>query len=220
VRSKIFGLVGTAAVIGVCAFSPAAYAQYDNTNDTVHCETVIKGSLKFKPALNNVDQGPALIKVSGTLGACTSPSHPALVFPEGKSKFKGLLTSPTSGCLGLLGPSGATGDLTFTFNATDGPGGPGLLLKTTVLHIPAGGSLGGTVAVGGGTYGQFGLGTPNGAGALSLTSGGFTGGNGGATSGGLVVTQQAVGSLGTACALAPPLGIKAINIGLAQIDLQ
>jgi hypothetical protein len=111
--------------------------------------------LKFKPALNNNPSTvPQVIQVGGTLGACVSTTHAALVFPEGKSKFKGVLTiSPTGpGCLGLLGASSASGDLTFTFNATDGVGGPGLLHKTTILHIPSGGT-GGLATVGNGAYG-------------------------------------------------------------------
>lgn len=218
-KNKIVGVLAMTAAVGLCGFVPAAYAQYDNSNDTVHCETITKGSLKFKPALNNTDQGAALIKVSGTLGACKSASHPALVFPEGKSKFKGVLNSPTSGCLGLLGPSGASGDIFFTFSATDGVGGPGLLFKTSTVTLTSGDAVGGLATIGGGAYGQFGLGTPNGGGALAV-SGGFTGGDGGATSGALIFTQQAGDTLATFCALTPPLGIKAINIGVGQIDLQ
>ena len=216
---KFVGMLAITAAFGLCAFVPSARAQYDNTNDDVHCQTVTKGVLKFKPPLNLADQGPGTIQVGGTLGGCSSTTHPALVFPEGKSKFKGILNSPTTGCLGLLGASGATGDLTFTFSATDGVGGPGLKLKTSVVHVPAGGSVGGLLGIGGGSYGQFGLGTPNGGAALSVT-GGFTGGNAGATSGGLVVTQQSSATLATFCGLTPPLGVKQINIGVAQIDLQ
>jgi hypothetical protein len=101
------------AVFGLCAFVPVARAQYDNSNDDVQCQTITKGVLKFKPALNNNPSTvPQVIQVGGTLGACVSTTHAALVFPEGKSKFTGVLTiSPTGpGCLGLLGASSASGD--------------------------------------------------------------------------------------------------------------
>jgi hypothetical protein len=228
VKSKIVSVLAITAAFALFAAVPTAHAQYDNSNDDVSCQTITKGVLKLKPALNNVAPTvPQVIQVGGTLGACTSTTHPALVFPEGKSKFKGVLTiSPTGpGCLGLVGSSTATGDLTFSFSATDGPGGPGLLHKTTVVHVSSGGVVGGLATIGNGAYGQFGLGTANGGTALSITDPpgvtyGFKGGNGGATSEALIFTQQAGGTLATQCGLTPPLGIKAINIGVGEIHLQ
>jgi len=230
VKSKIVGVlaIGTALALSTAP----AWAQYDNSNDDVVCQTVTKGVLKFKPALNNNPSTvPQLIQVGGTLGACKSNTHAALVFPEGKSKFKGLLTiSPTGpGCLGLLGPSNAAGTLTFTFSATDGVGGAALLHKTATVTVPAGGTVGGLFAAGGaspqlpgGAYGSFALGAPNGANALSISAGsGFTGGDGGATSAGFVVTQQAGDTLATFCNdTAPGKGVKAINVGIGSIQLK
>ncbi len=227
-KSKLVGVLAITAAFGLCAFAPAAYAQYDNEQDDVQCQTITKGVIKFKPALNNSPSvGPQTIQVGGTLGACVSTTHAALVFPEGKSKFKGVLTiSPNGpGCLGLLGASSATGDLTFSWNATDGPAGPKILHKTTILHIPSGGTVGGLATVGNGAYGQFGLGSANGGAALSITdpvggTSGFKGGNGGATSEGLVFTQQAGGTLATLCNQVSPLGLKSINLGLGELHLQ
>jgi hypothetical protein len=88
--------------------------------------------------------------------------------------------------------------------------------KVSTVTLPAGGSVGGFGAIGGGLYGTFGLGTPNGGAALSVT-GGFTGGSGGVNSGGYVVTQQSVPSILTYCGSLT--GLKAINIGVGQIDL-
>ena len=221
-KTKIAVVFGIGAVIGLCTAVPSAWAQYDNSLDTVHCETITKGSLKFKPPLNAVDNGPSVdgIKVGGTLGGCSSPSNPLLVFPDGKSKFKGVLSSPTSLCTGLLGPSNANGTLTFTWKVVPPLPDTAVLFKTSTVTISAGDTIGAFTAVGGGTYGQFLLGTPNGAGALAVT-GAFTGpGGAGANSGGIVYSQQAVATLAGQCALPQPLGIKAINIGLGQIDLQ
>jgi hypothetical protein len=223
------------AALGLC--SVPAWAQYDNELDDVVCQTVTKGVLKFKPALNNVGSAlPQTIQVGGTLGACKSNTNANLVFPEGKSKFKGVLTIPTSpGCLGLLGPSGATGSITFSWNATENsvPATPQKILwKTSIVNVPSGGSIGGLFAAGGsspqlpgGAYGQFSLGAPNGAAALSVTdpiggTAGFKGGDGGATSSAFIVTQQAGDTLAAFCGLTPPLGVKSINIGVGSIELK
>src|SRR5690349_18045467 len=94
-------------------------AQYDNTNDTVHCGTILKGVIKPKPVLNNLGSGPSTFAIGGTLGGCSSPSNSNLVFPEGKSKFKGTINAPTSNCAGLAGVSTSTGTITITWNAFD-----------------------------------------------------------------------------------------------------
>ena len=211
--TKLAGFFGIAAVTGLCAFAPTAHAQaIDNSNDTVHCETVTKGAIKFAPALSNTGAVATVIKISGTLGGCSSASNPTLVFPEGKSKFKGLLNAATNNCAALAGPSTTNGTLTFSW----GVAAPGVTQKVSTVTIPSGGSVGSFAAIGGGSYGVFGLGAPQGGAALSVT-GGFTGGNGGATSGGYVVTQQSVASILSYCGSLT--GLKAINIGVSQIDL-
>ena len=128
-RYKIVMSAVAAAVplAGWLAFVPAATAglpPYDNTNDTVRCLTVTKGIIKANPPLQFGGALPTTISISGTLGGCTSPSHPTLVFPEGKSKFKGTLLAPTNDCTNLNGPTTGTGTIVFTWSATDtGAGG-------------------------------------------------------------------------------------------------
>ena len=235
-KSRIVGVLAITAALGLC--SVPAWAQYDNSNDDVVCQTITKGVLKFKPALNNVGSAtPQTIQVGGTLGACKSNTNANLVFPEGKSKFKGVLTIPTSpGCLGLLGPSGAAGSITFSWNATENsvPATPQkILYKTSIVNVSSGGSIGGLFSAGGsspqlpgGAYGSFALGSPNGATALSVTppigatNAAFTGGDGGAMSAGFIVTQQAGDTLAAFCGLTPPLGVKSINIGVGSIQLK
>jgi hypothetical protein len=223
VKIKIVGVlaIGTALALST---APAWAQGYDNSNDDVICQTITKGVIKFKPALNNVGSAlPQSIQVGGTLGACKSNTNANLVFPEGKSKFKGILSIPTSpGCLGLLGPSAASGSLTFTFNATDTtvPASPQpLLFKTATVTVSSGGTVGGLATIGLGAYGQFGLGSPQGGTALAV-AGGFTGGDGGSTSEGLVFTQQAADTISTFCGLTPPLGVKQINIGVGVVHLK
>jgi hypothetical protein len=209
----------SAAVLSLLVLgSTSVMAQYDNTNDTVTCGTILKGKIKPKPVLNNT--GPfvaSVFSISGTLGGCSSPSHPALVFPEGKSKFKGTINAPTNNCVALAGPSTATGSVTITWSATDGVGGAGLLNKTSVVTIPANGSAGNFAPVAGALHGTFDLGVPNA--ALSVT-GGFTGGTGGAGSTATVITTESVPTILSFCALTPPKGLKQITIGVGGLTLQ
>ncbi len=124
-RHKIV-MSAVAAVVplaGWFAFVPAAAAgvpPYDNSQDTVVCTTVTKGIIKASPPL--ISRGaatPTTLSISGTLGGCSSPSHPSLVFPEGKSKFKGTITSTTNNCTSLAGATTGTGTITFSWSATD-----------------------------------------------------------------------------------------------------
>src|SRR5262249_49567159 len=102
--------------------------------------------------------------------------------------------------------------LTFTW----GVAAPGVQFKTSTVTIPPNGSVGGIGLVGSGAYGQFTLGAPS---AAALTvDGGFTGGDMGAKSSAPVLTTPSVRSLGN---IRPSLtGIKGVNIGIAQINLQ
>ena len=86
-RQKIVMSAIAAAVplAGWLAFVPTATAgvpPVDNSQDTVVCTTVTKGIIKVTPPLA-IPGGPAAttISISGTLGGCTSPSRPSLVFP-------------------------------------------------------------------------------------------------------------------------------------------
>jgi len=189
---------------------------YDNSNDTVHCGTILKGVIKPKPVLNNVGSGPSVFSISGTLGGCSSASNPALVFPEGKSKFKGTINAPTNACAALAGPSTSTGSITITWGAT-APGGAALLNKTSIVAIPSGGSAGSFAAIAGDSHGTFDLGVPNT--ALSVT-GAFTGGTGGAGSTATVITTESVPTILSFCGLTPPKGLKQITISVGGLTLQ
>jgi hypothetical protein len=224
-RHKIV-MSAVAAVVplaGWFAFVPAAAAgvpPYNNSQDSVVCTTVTKGIIKASPPLNFVGGMGATLSISGTLGGCSSPSHPTLVFPEGKSKFKGTITSTTNNCTSLAGATTGTGTITFTWSATD-TGGAGLAQKTSTLSLPTGGAVGGTFtsptqpAAG---YGQFVVGTANGVAMAPAVSGGFQGGDAGATSTATVVTSQSIVTAAAACASTK--GLKQLNIGTGAIELQ
>ena len=221
-RLGTFGLFSTALLALVAFGSVSVQAgppPYDNSADTVKCGTILKGVIKPKPVLNNAGVGPSVFSIGGTLGGCSSPSNPNLVFPEGKSKFKGTINATTSNCLGLLGPSAATGTITITWGATDSVSGAGMLNKTSVVTIPTNGSSGNVVVLAGDSHGTFDLGQPGAPAALSVT-GGFTGGNGGATSNATVITTESSAYLASFCGQPLPKGLKQITIGVGGLTLQ
>ena len=224
-RQKIVMSAIAAAVplAGWFAFVPAATAgppPVDNSQDTVICTTVTKGIIKVTPPLL-IPGGPAstIISISGTLGGCSSPSRGSLVFPEGKSKFKGTINGTTNSCTALAGPTTGTGTITFSWGATDS-NGAGLAQKTSTLTLPTGAAVGGTFTTTSqppAGYGQFVIGTANGVAVAPSVAGGFQGGNGGATSVAAIVTTQ---SIDTALGFCLGKGLKQLNIGTGAIELE
>jgi len=203
-------LFGGAAILAFAAFAPAATAAtppVDNTAGHASCGTVSKGVIKPKPTLTNAGGVPTVLAVSGTLGGCSS-GDVAVTFPEGKSKFKGSISSADNGCAGLSGASTSTGTITISWGTT-----PAVSNKSTVVTIPSGSSVGGFGVFAGDLHGTFTLGAPEGA-ALSAT-GGFLGGDGGASSHASVITQESVPTILAGCA--DVKGLKQINIGVAGL---
>ncbi len=202
--------------------SQAASVTSDNSNSTVTCNTINKGTIKLKPPLTNVDQGPAVIQVKGKLAGCStdavdSNSDP-VTLTDLKSSFKGTINAPTSDCAGLLGPSTASGSVTIKWKADNGVK---LDEKSSTVTIPSGGVTTGLYASPfGAAYGAFSLGTSSFASgspgtALSVT-GGFTGGDGGASSVANTVTNEDVAFILGQCGAK---GVKALTIGIGQISL-
>jgi hypothetical protein len=213
----LFGSVAALAFGAAVPSSQASDPPVDASNGTVTCETITKGVIKPKPALmNGGTTNPTLIQISGTLGGCSSPDT-AVTFPEGKSKFKGLLTATNNDCAGLAGPSASTGTITISWGTV-----PALVNKTSTVTVSAGGSAGGFGLVAGALRGTFNLGEgapSDGSPSSALAvSGAFTGGDGGASSGSVVVTQQAVSTILAGCADTLK-GLKQINIGAGTIHL-
>jgi hypothetical protein len=225
-RRKIV-MSAVAAVVplaGWFAFVPAASAgapPYDNSQDTVVCQTVTKGIIKVTPPLITPGTAtPTTLTISGTLGGCSSPSNPNLVFPEGKSKFKGTISSTTNDCTSLAGPTSGSGTVTFTWSGSDSVSLGAFGQKTSTLSLPTGAAVGGifsTTSQPTALYGQFVVGPGNGVAVAPAVTGGFQGGNGGATSNAAIVTVQSVLSLTPLCS---GKGIKQLNIATGAIELQ
>jgi hypothetical protein len=193
-----------------------AFAQTDNSNGMVTCNTITKGVVKFKPSLTSAGGFPGTVQISGVLGDCTTDVA-GVTLPEGKSKFKGVLNSADNGCGGLSGPSTSTGTITITWGTI-----PAVTNKVSTVTISSGGSAGGFSTIVGALRGTFDLGTSppaNGGPTSALAvAGGFTGGDGGATSGATVVTQQSVGSILFGCG--STTGLKSLNIGAGALRLK
>jgi hypothetical protein len=217
VKRKIIGTFAVAAAVACASTTLAGAPPYDNSMDTVTCGTILKGVVKPKPALTTAGGlGTTLIAISGTLGGCSSPSNPALVFPEGKSKFKGVITSADNGCAGLNGASTSTGTITISWGVIPVLPATAVTNKTSIVTLPSGSSVGGFGTFAGDAHGTFELGAPDGA-ALSV-SGGFAGTDSGATSHASIITTQSVTTILNSCnAIA---GLKSIAIGVGGIKVQ
>jgi len=213
---------GTMAVaVGALTLLVASHAsaQVDNSNSTVSCDTITKAVFKPKPALTVAGGFPAVIGVSGVLSGCTT-NAPGVTIPDFKSKFKGVINSADNGCAGLAGPSASTGTITISCK-TDVP----VLFKTSVITISSGGTAGGFLPAAGASRGAFDLGQGPPAGAVVpgpttalSVSGGFTGGNNGATSGATVITSESIGVILAECGGLK--GVKAITLGAGALSLQ
>jgi len=253
-RQKIVMSAIAAAVplAGWFAFVPAATAgppPVDNSQDTVICTTVTKGIIKVTPPLL-IPGGPAstVISISGTLGGCSSPSRGSLVFPEGKSKFKGTINGTTNSCTALAGPTTGTGTITFSWGATDtgkacsggptpgmaciadancGTGGTcvagtggGLAQKTSTLTLPTGAAAGGTFNSPTQPPAGYGQFVVGTANGVGVAPAVAGGFQGGNSGATSVATIVTTQSVGTAAGFCLGKGLKQLNIGTGAIELE
>jgi hypothetical protein len=189
--------------------SGAAAPPVDVTNETVVCNTINKGVIKVKPPLVNGGTAVPALSVAGKLGGC-STSAAGVTIPDFKSSIKGTLTGTSNDCGGLLDGSGITGTITAKWSGT-----PKIAPTTSTITVSGGDVTNGVFSASwGGAYGQFQLGSPPGS-ALAV-SGAFTGGDGGASSTAIAVTQEDLAVILGQCAGS---GVKALTIGLGQIQL-
>jgi hypothetical protein len=195
----------------VALFIPTSHAAdppIDVSNATVTCNTINKGVIKIKPPLVNGGTAVPVLSLAGKLAGCSTSE--GNVIADFKSSIKGTLTGTSNDCGGLLDGSGITGTITVKW------GGALKITPTTSTITVSGGDVTNGVfsASWGGAYGQFQLGSPPGS-ALAV-SGAFTGGDGGAASTAIAVTQEDLAVILGQCA---GKGVKALNIGLGQLQL-
>jgi hypothetical protein len=192
ISTSIRCFVVTVALGGsiVCvARSLAGTPPVDNSHDTVSCTTISKGVIKPKPALNGSGGVPTVMAISGTLAGCTS-NDASITLPEGKSKFKGTLTTTTNNCHVFIVPVGAPpviGTMTITWGTA-----PAVTNKTTTITISPPASVVGRLLTFAGTpYEELRIGSPFMEAPVSAT-GGFTGTDGGASSGLDMLIQESL----------------------------
>jgi hypothetical protein len=215
---KVVLLASVAALFGGSLFisgsaNAAGPPPVDATHYKITCDTLLKGSAKFKPPLHlGGTTTPALTQVKGTLSGCTATpdgTNPAVTVVSGG--VSGVINGANNDCLALLGPSTATGTLTIKWKTS---GDQKMTSSTTVITITSGDISGGTATPFGdsATYGQFNInnttqtgpfGGPSGTGAASFTKS---------------LTAEGLTSLGAQCG-DPVKGLKQVTLGSTETSL-
>ena len=207
-----------AALVGVLAFGTVSHAApaIDNSNASVSCTSIAKGVIKARPALTATGGTSTVLLLSGKLGGCSSPE--GITFQEGRSTFRAILNVTDNACAGFVGESPTTGSITIRWKTDESLTNP-----ISTVTLPSGAVVGGTGTVAGGLRVTFDLGTgaPSNGAAMGATpmsvTGGFTGGDGGASSGVTVVTQLSVDSILALCDSRK--GTKEVGIGAGAVSL-
>ena len=215
---KIVVVFGFATVLPCVPWlSGAAQAQIDVSGNTVTCNTLHKTALKASPPLILGGTQPTTLKLKGKLAGCTSNAGGFLI-PDDKSTLGAALALPTNDCAGLVTGLAASGSILIKWKATEKI----TPTASTVLVDDSDLTAGLYSSPWGASYGYLGLGIndrPSGtAGTPLAVQGAFTGGDGGVTSTADFISQEDVTTLINACLGGLP--IKALNVGLSQINLQ
>lgn len=205
---KIVLLGSTAALVAGSLFigtgAHAGTPPVDASHDTVTCDTILKGTAGFKPALNGTGGLPTVITIKGSLAGCTTNDSNITSI---SGSIKGTLNAPDNNFLTLLGPSSATGTITITWKTV-----PALVTKTTTITIASGNIVGATNSPFGdsATYGQFNI-------SGAAQSGSFGGNNNGASSFTHAITVEDAGYLLAQGSGAK--GLKAVTLGSSELSL-
>jgi hypothetical protein len=209
-RIVLFGTV--AAVICGGLIATPAHAQQDVSKYTISCDTLSKGVVQFKPSLLLGGTLPnEAIKLKGTLSGCTATpdgTNPAITVISGS--VSGLLTAANNDCGALLGSSTAAGSITIKWKTAQK-----ILQTSTVITVNSGNVTGGLLAPfsDAAQYGLFNISGTTQTGAFGGASGNGTG------SFTKSLTTQGFFALSAAC-MPPSLGMKAVNLGSTEVNLQ
>ncbi len=205
--------------------STAAHAQapVDVSNGTITCNTFLKGSSKFKPALSNAACPAGVnetIQIKGSLSDCTVDATTAgagVVIAGGS--VKGTITTSDCTCAGL-GPGDhpiISGSLITSWKTASGS--PKISPTSSTLN--AGANIHAGVSIppapfSGAIYGVFSL-----SGTGVGVTGAFTGGDGGAGSVTAGASTESAATLIGECTGAAPYkpGLKVLTFGEAQTRL-
>jgi hypothetical protein len=246
-RKKFLAIVSTVALAAGISMiaAPVAHAApvppTNNANDTVECNDII-GKIKFAVPLVLGGTTPNQVTISIKSTDCTSTglglydigTNPGGIAIKSMSA-KGVLASANNDCLGLQGlSSGVSGDVTMKWSMK--PQTPKVTNTSSTMTISE--SWGGEFNDGGVTspatasgpwahhnawfaVGGTGSGRPLGS-AESLTAapavtGGFTGGDGGATTLFMGASVESTGTLFNACL---GTGLKGMTFSVGYINLK
>lgn len=202
------------ALSGICflvvlALAPArswgAPIKVDVGPDSIQCNSVILGSIAFKP--DYVSGGSATettVKVKGSLAGCTvSGPNPATIL---SGTFKGTLAGTTNNAfLVFLFTEPLTGEIAVTWKADKST--PLLESKSTLTIATSTGSLRSESGVG--NYQQLSFNT-------TAVTGAFTGGDGGISSSNLFVSSEDANAINAENASG---GIKLLHFGIGTLHL-
>lgn len=200
------------ALVSSALFIPgsgAAGTKVDASQYEVHCGTMNKGIIGFKPPLIGGGTLAEITKVSGILDGCVATHTFDAGAPDIQvinGTVKGLLTGNTNDCGGLLGPANTTGALVVKWKTV-----PALLNPVTTITIGNGNVNGNVQALLGNLYGKFSI-------SGAAVTGSFLGTDNGASSASTSITVQDAVALGNACGSIA--GLKQVNIGPSSIDLK
>jgi hypothetical protein len=187
----------------------ATVTKVDASKDTISCDTLEKGAVKFSPSLLIGGATPSTAKLKGTISGCSvTPDVPADAVDIVSGTVSGTLSSGNNNCLALLGPSGSTGTITITWKTAKGEA---LLNNKTVITVSAGNVSGGTANPFGdaATYGAFNI-------SGTTQTGAFSGSDMGASSTTHALTVEGVGALTAPCTAT---GLKGVNLGSTETNL-
>lgn len=191
-----------------------AQVPVDVSNETITCNTIVKGSIKISPALVFGGTAPsALYKVKGKLAGCVT-SAPGVAIVDGKSSFSGFIEPSSNDCASSF--SSAIGLVTVKWKASTA-----ITPTSSTIAINAGALTSGLFSPDyGGNYPYFGLGInprPSGSAGIALAVGGaFTGGDGGAGSTADFIVGEDISVFINRC---NDSGVKALTITLGQFQL-
>jgi hypothetical protein len=205
---------------GALLLCSSAVLAIDATSFTITCNTFVKGTAKFKPALSDTpcpQGGSEVMSLAGTLTDCTIGGGAPTTFKIASGSVKGTITAPDCTCNIGLGPGFhplTSGALSVTWKVAKGS--DPIDEKTSLITLSPGTQINVDLLIPGGAFtGAYGV--------VALTAGlsvtgSFQGSDGGVTSLIAGATSEDLGLLHDACG--DPKGLKGISFAFLNAVLQ
>ena len=175
----------------------------DVSNHSITCNTLVGTATSHPPLVIGGTASPRTTTARASIAGCTVTGPSPVTIVSGK--VTGKVTAATNECVTLSEP--LDGTLTIKWKAD--PSTP-ILHRSTTMQITDV-TFGGFVAPWGTSYGEFSLG-------VAGVTGAFTGGDNGAQSTNVTITNQDIGQILTECG--SPHGLKTLYLGLGTMTLK